>query len=46
MTFTTNFDRFVCENDSIDCTIGDTTYTATVVRDPDYKIDDDDSCTI
>ena len=42
MTFTTKFDNYVCTGDTIECTVGDTTYIATIHADLDASIDDDD----
>jgi len=40
--FTQQFDRFVCEGDTIETERDGFTITARIVHDPDYGIDDDD----
>ena len=40
--FTTNFDSFACEGDSIECERKGFRYVARIERDIDYRIDDDD----
>ena len=42
MTFTSKFNGYVCENDSIETEIDGVTYRARIERDTDYGIDDDD----
>lgn len=41
--FTTKFDRYACENDTITCNVDGFDVTARIVRDDNYSIDDDDS---
>jgi len=41
--FTKGFDSYVCEGDTIECEVDGFTVQATVERDIDYGIDDDDS---
>lgn len=41
--FTKPFGAYVCEGDSIRCEANGFTVTARIVRDPDSRIDDDDS---
>lgn len=40
--FTEQFDGYAIAGEYITCTVGDTTYTATLERDDDASIDDDD----
>lgn len=40
--FTEKFDKYVVVGESISCTVGDTTYIATIDHDQDYDINDDD----
>jgi len=40
--FTEKFDSYVTAGDSIECVVGDITYTATLVHDQDASINDDD----
>jgi hypothetical protein len=40
--FTEKFDSYVCEGDTIQTEIDGLTITATIERDQDYRIDDDD----
>lgn len=40
--FKEKFGKHVCAGDSIDVTVGGTTYTATIQQDTDYGIDHDD----
>lgn len=40
--FTKGFDDYVCEGDTISCTVEGFDITAQIVRDDDYNIDDDD----
>jgi len=41
--FTTQFDNYVCENDSIDCVVNGIRYTARVQHDPDCSPRDYDA---